>query len=362
MISNNHKQVIHIFNARNYHLAPDIIESFIMNIELKHFFILIADKGQNINWTIYYNLFEKYNFENFVFSRSLSELKKNDDIRKDAFIVMHGDSFKRMLFFYLRGFSNFHWVCWGSGLKNNKTLKSFVSKFVKEKIYKRFKSIVLLNQQDEIELVKRYEIKNTSILTYPMKLYEMDYFKKERIQIERKGLGNSVYLGNNPACINSYLTLIEELKKYKNLIRVNCMLNYEYVKNSKYFSLIEKGKSNFESNFKANTKFYDLKDYPTYMDQCDIYICGEKRQTGLAAIYTTLKLGKKLFLDGNNYDFIKSLGCKVFKVSEIGEMLLLEFLQPLEVKEKEQNFDIIFNYLSPDKILSEWETFFNENI
>jgi hypothetical protein len=95
------------------------------------------------------------------------------------------------------------------------------------------------------------------------------------------------------------------------------------------------------------------------MDKCDIYICDVKKQTGLGAIYTCLRLGKKLFLSGINYDWMKSLGCIVFDTGEIDQMEKEVFLQEISYEEKLNNYNIINSHLNLNRILNEWDVFLN---
>ena len=93
------------------------------------------------------------------------------------------------------------------------------------------------------------------------------------------------------------------------------------------------------------------------MNNCDIYICAAQKQSGLGAIYTCLRLGKKVFLTEINYEWIKSLGCHIFSVDEIDKMEPEDFLEDLSYEEKINNYRAIKSYLNIEQILKKWNEF-----
>ena len=320
--------------------------------------MVIAEKNQKTDWAIYSNLFKELECKNYFLTTSLDDVKKIDDINPNSFIILHGDSYVRMLYFYFRRKKNVHWICWGSGTKINKSIKSIFSSFMKKKIYKSFRSIIALTEIDNIEFRNNFGFTKIHIIPYLGSVDNMQQFKKE--DLNKNKISKVVYIGNNSSCLPTYNEVVHKLKKFAPSIEVKCMLNYDLVKNEVYEKLDEDGIAIFGSKFKINTEFYELKDYPDYMDKCDIYICNADRQTGLAAIYITLILGKKLFLTGNNYNFIKAIGCRIYEVNEIDRMTKEEFLSPLPLNIKERNFELIMEYLNEDKIITKWNDFFKE--
>lgn len=346
----------HVFSAKTYHLTPHLIESTIEKIPNDHFFIIMGPENVPVNWKLYSSLFQKLNFKKFLFATSLSELRQIADLDKKSLIILHGDSYIRMLYFYKKKYKNVHWVCWGSGTKINKSLKSYFSAILKKKIYKFFKSIITLNEVDHIELQRNFKLSKIHTIPYLGSLHNMQNFKKENLQSTKSN--NLVYIGNNSSCLPSYPEMIRKLAQFSPAVGVQCMLNYDLVEDEFYTNLKNEAVLLFGDKFRMNTEFYELQDYPDYMNKCDIYICNVDRQSGLAAIYITLVLGKKLFLRGNNYNFIKSLGCIIYNVDEIEKMSSEDFLSPLALSSKEINFDIIMEYLDDNNIIRKWNNFF----
>ncbi|MFL9835658.1 hypothetical protein [Chryseobacterium terrae] len=353
--------IIHIISASTYHLTPNLITNLIQKVPFNHFFFVIGKKNKPINWNLYSDLFEQLNYSNYMFSNSLDDVKKIKGINSNSFIILHGDSYKRMLFFYFRQYKNYHWICWGSGTKINRSLKSIISSLLKSKVYKKFRSIIALTETDKIELQNNFRLSKIYTIPYLGSLHNMEQFKKVNLS-QDKTQNNVIYIGNNYSCINTYSEIVHKLKKIASIVDVRCMLNYDLNKDETFKNLDKDGKAFFGNKFKMNTEFYDLKDYPDYMDVCDIYICNADRQTGLAAIYITLALGKKLFLRGNNYDFIKSIGCNIYHIDDIDRLSAEEFLAPLPIQVKEKNFDLIMDYLDESKTIKKWSVFFKENL
>ncbi|WBZ97130.1 hypothetical protein PGH12_08250 [Chryseobacterium wangxinyae] len=290
------------------------------------------------------------NFETFMLGNFLL---------KDSFIILHSDSFRWMFFFILRFYRNIHWVCWGSGTVINRSIKSYISAPIKFFLYRRLKSIITLSNIDTNNLRLNFKVKNIEQISYFESVNTLFNFDKKLFSVENKLIAD-VFIGNNSSAINSYLPLVVLLKKFKNQIKITAMLNYDLVKNETYNNLISFGKLNYHTNFSTDESFYDLKDYPRYIDRCDIYICAIEEQTGLGAIYSALKLGKKIFLAGNNFDYIKSLGCKINHVDEIPKMKVEAFLEPLSLEIQYHNFDVIMNILNDDKLIAKWQFFYNK--
>jgi hypothetical protein len=350
--------IIHIISAQTYHLTPNLLKNIIQKVPFNHFFVVIAEKNQKVDWAIYSKLFKELECKNYFLSTSLEDVKEIGGINPNSFIILHGDSYKWMLYFYFCKYKNVHWVCWGTGTKINKSIKSILSSFLKKIIYKKFRSIISLTEIDAIELKKVFGVTETCTIPYLGSIDNMGQFNKENLKRNINKLENVIYIGNNSSCLSTYNEVVHKIKKFAPFIEVRCMLNYNLVKNTIYKKLDEDGLTFFGSKFKMNTKFYELKDYPDYMNNCDIYICNADRQTGLAAIYMTLTLGKKLFLTGNNYSFIKEMGCHIYEVNDIDEMSKDEFISPLSLKIKERNFELIMLYLNEDKIIRKWNDFF----
>ena len=93
------------------------------------------------------------------------------------------------------------------------------------------------------------------------------------------------------------------------------------------------------------------------MNKCSHYLCNEHSQTGLGAIYTCLQLGKKIFLAGANYDWISSLGCKIYHIEEINNMSYEEFVTPLSNDIICHNMEIMKRLEDIDTKVNAWNSY-----
>lgn len=351
--------IYHILPAHTYHITPQVITSIIKKTPNNHFFIILGSSGSNINWTIYDDLFNELNYTHKAFFNTSESFYKNNLIKKSAFVIIHSDSYNWQIFFHRNNFKNVHWICWGSGVDVRTNLKSLISYSFKILLYSRLKSIITLSIKDKEKLKKKFFVKNVHNIPYFESVNDIFNFTEENLRLEYKD-NISVFIGNNSSAISTYLSLLHTLQIFREGILITAMLNYDLVKNDTYFNLLKAGSNIYGSNFNTDEKLYPLKDFPSYIDKCDIYICSVEEQTGLGAIYAALKLGKKIFLNGNNFDYITSLGCKVYHVNELQSLDIDSFKAPLKLEEQSNNFKIIMNVLSDDKLIEKWNSFYKQ--
>jgi hypothetical protein len=353
------KNIYHILPANIYHITPQLIRSIMSKTPDLHYFILIGKKSDLINWDIYKTLFFELKISNYKLVDGFSNLRFEDVDDYKSFIILHSDSIPWKMYFLYKNYKNVHWVCWGSGTKVLFKIKSLLSWFLKFILYMRLKSIITLSSNDAINLKKYFHIKSIEQISYIDGVNDLYVFNRDALcEISKEVV--SVFIGNNSTCIKSYLPLLKILEKFSNSCTVTAMLNYDLLKDNTYNHLVEFGKLKFQDNFTTDEKLYELKDFPKYMNSCDIYICSVEEQTGLGAIYAALKLGKKLFLAGNNYKFLTSLGCKVNHVDELKLIAYDGFAKPLPLIVQYQNFDIISDYLSVERLREKWKLFYQK--
>lgn len=348
--------IYHLFYANRYHLSPNIIDAILSCSIKKHYFLLVGD--DDTNWDVYSEIFLKYNFKKFIFSKLLSELFIS--VPKEAPILLHGDSYKWMIYLIFKQFRNINWICWGSGTKLNRTVKSYLSYPIKYLIYHRLSSIVTLMTPDRESLVDCFRLKKIETISYYGKRNTTldSWIENARPKKETKQYV-SIYLGNNTTCIKSYISIIKTyLNRFSNKkIVIRCMLHYDLDKNQTYYNLIKTGKEIFQEQFHLDTDLYNIDEYFQYMNKCDVYICGVDRQTGLGAINACLRLGKKMYLSGNNYNWVTSFGAKVFHIEDLEHTSFENFIAPLSDVEKEYNNTIAIN-MSQNNVADLWEQYY----
>lgn len=348
------QKIVHVLPANVYHLSPNIIEIYLDCFsEFNSIFVCLGNP--NIDWDRYTKLFSKYNHTDFFLCDNLRDFFKILwKYRKYAFLL-HSDSIMWKIYLIILNCKNINWVCWGSGVDINNSVKSILSAIIKKIVYNRLQSIVVLLRDDIISLEKKFNFKNVHLIPYTKsessaRIY-FDLFDK-RLSIERKKNKKPIILlGNSFHRIKSYIELLKILSIYKGLIVVHCMLQYSVVKNKTYDFFKEMGESIFKEDFILDTKYHNsMDDYIDYMNIPDIYICGAKTQSGLGAISTSLLLGKKIYLTGKNYNWTIFRGCKIYDIKEINSTLdFKEFISELSSEEKKINTQILRSRVDGDR-------------
>lgn len=352
--------IYHIFNLIHIHLSLNLIESIILKTSESHFFILIGDDAEKAQ--LYIEMFSKHDFKNFKIYPSFKALNKASVINRDSCILLHGGNYSWMAYFYIYRYKNLNWVCWGSGIFIKKTIKSRLSFLFKYLIYSYFRNIVVLMTPELTYLKQIYKKKNVFFIPYLVKIDDIYNFSRSKIddsffRKQNKKLID-VFLGNNFYSIRSYIDIIKNLSHLKGLIKIHCMLNYSLDPSSYEFQQLNKiGTEKFGSDFIVHTKLYSLKEYPDFMDICDIYICDVKTQTGLGAINTCLKLGKKIYLSGRNYDYISSLGFVIYPSSSLNG-ISLDNLRQYSIKDAFYNYDLYYNVFDQKVLSDRWNSFY----
>lgn len=348
------EKVHHIFTADRHHLVPDMVRTFDLYLsEFNQIFFLIGNIEEN----------EKvYNFEimgEMVFLTSIKEIDITN--LKNEKIILHGVPYSWMIHLALRNLKNIYWVCWGAGAKiNYRNFRSVLFHPFKILLYKRFKKIAALMFQDKQSLEKNFFLQNVDLLSYFDPSLKPFPFTVEELSFQKGKDEGTIYVGNNSSSLFSYAKVLEILKDHKNIERIDCMANYNFTENNVASQLRLKGIEYFGDKFTLNTQFYSLDEYYNYMKQCDIYICAVEKQTGLAAIYTTLRMGKKIFLTGHNYEWINSMGCTVFHTEDLKRMSESELFAEISIAEKTKNYNIINDFLDKNRITQKWYSFLDD--
>lgn len=341
----NTKTIVHILQGKTYHLSPAISCSYLKNSsQFNHAFILY---GKNIDRNRYIDRYTKYDFNNYMFCENIYQFMKLVYKFRRNDIIFHAGSYLQMLIAQLLC-NNVNWVCWGAGAGKPRSLKGKIFFRVKKFIYNKFNKIVVLMTPDKLSIESIYNVSADKINVIPYmgsaeKDYSDVYYKLRAEHVYGENGKPLILLGNNNFSKKSYIELIKLLSKYKGKILVQCMLHYSLEKDNTYYELIKIGQEVFGDDFRSNEEFYEFDDYLKYMNKCDIYICGVDKQTGLGAIVTCLRLGKKIYLTGDNYNWINSkYGAKIFHLDEINEKLEFEhFVEDISLEEKNYNYQAI---------------------
>ena len=103
--------------------------------------------------------------------------------------------------------------------------------------------------------------------------------------------------------------------------------------------------------------FVDNEEYRKRLSSYKVYISPSIRQTGLGAIYNSVSLGLKLYLDGVNYEWLNELGFIVHNISELRNNSIDDVLY-FDENEKIHNIEKAKVVFDNSKQAKEWETVF----
>lgn len=351
------KIVYHIFPAKAYHLSPAIIKDIDMCSNHCHHYLLVGRPNVRIEWDIYRELIKERSLKNCLLLESNRELRNVKIFNKNSMIILHGDSYHRMAMFVFKGYRNVHWVCWGSGTSRNDIKGGSIIYWIKSWILGRLKGVITLTPIDNLKLRDNFGIRSITTIPYLGSLnYNPDWYLEKRKNAEII----TVYLGNNVNCISTYIEFLEELNIADRNVNLVCMLNYDLIKDSNYYKLLKLGKGLFGENFSLSEDLMNLQEYQCFMNDCEVYVCGANWQSGLGAIYMAIMLDKTLYLNGNNYEFLSSLGCKVYHFDDLiveGELNL----RLMPEKDIQDNKARILEFISPDIVNENWEKYYRNN-
>lgn len=356
--------IVHIFNGRQIHLAYTLSKGYISTYSKAAEACIVIYGGNQENKKKYLELFEANNFNKYFFISSLYQFSKFVKTHRKEAILFHGGKYEWYIIAQICGNENVNWVCWGDGSAIGNNWKSRLMTPVKRYIYNRFRSIIVLMDEDRTTIVNDFHVNSNVIKTIPYQSgygnnYELfDKLLEEKQQISDKPL---VLLGNSPREMRNYIKMLNRLSHLKGKIRIHCMNNYSLKRTELYYELIETGKRIYGDDFQSNENFHSERiDYINYMNTCDVYICSSLSQTGLGAIGTCLRLGKKIYIHGKNLNWIRShYGAIVFDTDDISsETTLEELAKPLDIKERKHNRDSYFNDVAIRVKL--WENYLRE--
>lgn len=376
------KQIIyHIFPGDLPFHVLGMLKVFIKNFGEKSFFIVAGVTAETKS--LYEDVFTSFQFnryqivmgDNIITEYSLLQrclvdrkLMYNSDkelirymkgLPKTTSFLVHGLT-SRWLNVQLRmqGFKNINWVCWGFWYYNNsRTLRAFITNSFDHLNYSLYKNIICLMPQD-IEDIKN-QLKSRAVffhIPYPGINRELaEYALKNQVN---RHAGIKVLLGNSGHSIKQYDSFLRSLRKIGGHYKITCMVSYGADENQ-----IETFKSAYKVFLEREellllTTMLSKQDYALMLNSFDVYVSPVDSQTGLAAIYLSMALGKKIYLQGNNYEYVKQLGAVVYHTREFeSDMENERFF--LNEKEKEVNKMIVAELLDDNSVIPKWNGFFN---
>ena len=367
--------IIHVFNANMYHLSPGMIWGLLNNFRETISKIILLETG-DVDRAKYENIFTKFEFDDFMFcSSDFDSMIMTFKQDKDSPILFHGGTYKRWNAAFKAGCKNVNWICWGgdaSKSQGRRNAQSFIKRTIgrifdewsfrkKKKLYKKFNTIVALIDPDRQTIIKDFRIQSDKVEVIPYRYArkiasedKMDELYNERnAKIQKKPL---VLIGNSPMNAPFYMQMLDLLKKYAGKIEVHCMYQYPHVSDNTYMSLYRLGRKCFGDDFFIDEIFLNGDEYFRYLNLTDIYICSNPEQTGIGAINNYLRLGKKMYLTGKNYEYAMGIGCSVHNTKDIAHLEFDEFVKPDSRLIQDSNRLALENFQS--KAYDKWMLYF----
>lgn len=376
--------IVHIFRADLTFHCVEMIRNIIDYSNEKHYFVLFAKSAEYREK--YLQLFREKSVSNYCFCdteagklkllyRGINVFRKKKiaysdqllfeilDKNRNNPVVFHGNllSGSVLTLLLLKNYKNLSWVNWGNYLTSKDRILNFncLKKSVIDRItiglYKRFGSVVTLLKDDEIKM-KELGLRDVRLIPYINNM--LDGIREEDVCCEVESDKVHVLLGNSCHSIPEYYKILDIFALHDNANRViECMLNYGYEdKQAEVDKFISYGQEALKNHFKAWTNLVDIETYKNHFKEINIFVCGKKTQTGLGAIYLSLLLGKKIYLTGYNYNWIRNLGFIIYDLKEIDTPEHLN--TPLCQEDKLKNFQLCFQLFSTPKIAARWDNWY----
>jgi hypothetical protein len=211
---------------------------------------------------------------------------------------------------------------------------------------------------DKEELINNFycEEENISVIPYISN-------EKELIPVDieyRKSYGKQkILLGNNTYLIKSYINALSFLSHYADHCILYAMMSYGDASILDTQSFLSKAEEIYKDNFIPVVEFIPLENYNNWLNQFDIYISNAQTQSGLGTIYSMLGLGKKVYLEGSNYEWCVKNELAVFHVNNLSTGKLSNLL-PLSRIDRENNKKILNTMLDSVALSQKWDEFYSK--
>jgi len=372
--------IYHLFYAHVYHHVPNIIEGILKNAKQtnirgiqEHFFLLRVTNSASINLesnsyslNTYNELFIKYGIVNYCFLYyDYRLIHKILNLCSDDQLILHDNHslFGRptlfWVFIYLlrhKLMKRISLVLWSvpetKRLPKN-TIHSYLLS-ITTKSLRSLKNIILLTTDDENKVKEWHRLTNTKVTTYIWAITKVNSninheYKKRKSPIK-------IMVSHSAQPHNQQIEVLKMLEKYKNEdIRIICPLSYGLPSYRK--EIIRTGKKIFGNKFEYILEFLPEDEYDKLLESIDIYISNSIIQTGLYVVYFCIGSGEKMYLKGNNLNWVNYLGAHAFNVKDIKQQDYQEFIKPLADDQRQHNIQLSIQRLKllSTKLIKDWK-------
>lgn len=365
--------IFHVFNNTVGHYA--LLSPRINNESKKgkHFFIILMTEGGHSENRVR-SAFAKNHMDNYYITKKRSWLynpfitilallqgRRLSGTEQDLFhflkgvrkspIIFHGVYYSFWaLPLYCGYFANVSWVCWNWKTPTKHPLWTLrgIHYHIRRFAIHCHHNIVCLMAPDSKAVMNYAGMNESKVTTIP---YPGTNFATGNVNYEHGG-ASRILLGNNAYLLSMYPKILDILGEAGVPVDVCIMVPY---------GTNDKAVSDFKKNFSPAENIRisywdDMVSTDEYMERLatfDYYVCPAVQQSGLGAIYRTMSLGVTCFLDGANYEWIKSIGGIVFHISELKDKLRQRSF--LNEQDRAQNREAVWRTVHSMPL---WDEFF----
>ncbi len=370
--------IYHILTANTTHHIPDMVRNILKYSNLtneggaeEHFFWLRKNKGDKKGLSYFYsNLFNDelrhkgYGFinSNFQLMLLLTKLSKTNKI------IIHSiqSLFQRpLLFWFFTHYflskskkKNIRQIMWGLPMSIDKKQKGLIRKELFKTQRKAMNSlgyIVVLSQDDRHKASQFYNLKNLIVANYIRDAYT-HYNSIGRSKQQNKAL--QIMVAHSAFPHNNHFRTFKDLEIFRDKdLKIICPLSYgkEEYKNE----ILKKGKELFGGKFSPYIKLLPREEYHKLLASLDIYISHAEMQTSLYVVNYCICTGTKMYLNQNNYNWMKYQGFKVNHVNELEKITFDDLVKPLSQDLIEHNTGLAKKILSAEERAKKWRLMYS---
>lgn len=354
------KTIIHVFNGQVHHhvknMIQDTVEFFGANGSYDHVFYVYKYNQFSVHYRSLISE-NKILLKELKDGKQLAHLIKS--LEKNQKLIIHGIVLKELwIWLYTISKANLNkvtWVCWGAGVNWLPGVRGVVLNYMRRVMYNRIGNIIALMQPDCKSLKEKFHCKNVIVSPYYSRMCEFEYHSFSRVNKNIYPI--RIKVGNNAGGANNHLKSFELLQNFAEQdIKIITPLGYGNEANRQ--NILECGKKLFGAKYTPLTDLLTQDEYISYLyDNVDILLYHAEIQLGLFNIYTCLNGGKKLYLNGINYEWIKHLGFHVYHVNDIKSFE--EFATPLTQQQMLRNRTLLHDILGNRTLIRNWKKIFD---
>lgn len=155
----------------------------------------------------------------------------------------------------------------------------------------------------------------------------------------------------------STLEVLEQLKRFKNEnIRIVTILSYGDIAWNK--KILAKGKYDFGEKFTPILQYIPYNNYLKFLARNDILVWNHERPQGMSTIFTSMLLGKKIFMRSENIDYLRTNGYIITPTQQIKTLTFSDFCKNEKSK---VNIELTKKRFEKNYILDNWKKIFTDN-